>query len=76
MQLSSKETLKRSFFKALKAGYMGALASFVALPVNLNDPKKYFYAVLIGMATGFLVGLQKLISGYLKYDFNQNNLQN
>ena len=55
---------------------MGALASFVALPVNLNHPKKYFYAVLIGMATGFLVGLQKLISGYLKYDFNQNNLQN
>ena len=53
MQLPSKETLKRSFFKALKAGYMGALASFVALPVNLNDPKKYFYAVLIGMATGF-----------------------
>lgn len=74
--LPSKETVKRSLLKALKAGYMSALASFVALPVNLSDPKKYLYALFIGMLTGFLVGMQKLASGYIKYDLNQNNLQN
>lgn len=66
--LPSKETVKRSLLKALKAGYMSALASFVTIPVNLSDPKKYFYALFIGVLTGFLVGLQKLVSGYLKYD--------
>jgi hypothetical protein len=64
----SKETLVRSTKRALHAGMMGALSGFVGMPINLTDPKKYLLALLIGIGTGFLVGIQKLISGYIKYD--------
>jgi len=66
--LPSKETVKRSLLKALKAGLMGALAAFASLPINLNSLSGFLRILIIGLCTGFLVGLQKLVSGYLKYD--------
>lgn len=64
----SIETMKRSLWRALHAGINGALLAFILIPVNLDDPKKYFYALLIGLVSGFLLGVQKFIGGYLKYD--------
>lgn len=66
--IPSKETFKRALLKAWKAGLMGALAAFASLPINLNSPSGFLRILIIGLCTGFLVGLQKLVSGYLKYD--------
>jgi len=64
----SKETLKRSLLRALSAFIYGAGSAFVVLPVNLEDPKKYLVALSIGLVAGGLMGLQKFVAGYLKYD--------
>lgn len=48
----------------------GAGGAFVFIPINLDDPKKYFTALGVGMFAGALMGLKKLIKGYIKYDKN------
>ena len=69
--LPSKETIIRSAKKALHAGLMGMISAFAAMPINLENPKKYLLSLVVGLGTGFLVGIQKLISGYVKYDLNK-----
>lgn len=64
----SLETIKRGVIRAVWAGLAGSISAFVLLPVNLQEPKQYLYALSFGMATGFLMGLQKFVSGYVKYD--------
>lgn len=64
----SLETIKRGLLRALWAGLAGSISAFVLLPVNLEQPKQYLYALSFGMATGFLMGVQKFVSGYFKYD--------
>ena len=64
----STETLKRSLIRMLEAGLIGALAAFVAIPVNLDKPKNYLTALGVGMLAGCIQGLKKLISGYINYD--------
>lgn len=67
----SRETTIRAIKRALHVGIYGALVVFVSMPVNLTDSKKYLTELGIGMATGFLVGIHKFISGYIKYDLKQ-----
>lgn len=67
----SNETIKKTFLRILYSGIAGALSAFVLMPINLEEPQKYLYALIIGMGTGFLMGLQKAISGYIKYDRNK-----
>jgi len=64
----SRETLKRGLLRALSAFLYGASTAFVVIPVNLEDPKKYLIALTIGAISGGLMGLQKLVAGYIKYD--------
>jgi len=64
----SKETLKRALMRALLAFITGSLSAFAMMPVNLDDPKRYFTALVVGMIAGGLMGLQKLIKGTIKYD--------
>jgi|TARA_R100001530_G_C4320725_1_gene155679 ammonia channel protein AmtB len=64
----TKETLKRGAYRALYGLVAGALAAFVTIPVNLADYKTYLSALAVGMIAGALMGLQKVVSGYLKYD--------
>lgn len=64
----SKETIKRSLFRALEAMIVGALTAFVAIPIDLENPKKYFLALGVGVAIGAIMGLKKAITGYLRYD--------
>lgn len=64
----SRETLVRTAKRTLSAGFMSALTTFVLIPVNLNEPKKYIYSVILGCVSGFLQGVVKFISGYIKYD--------
>ena len=64
----SLETIKRGLIRALWAGLAGSISAFVLLPINLEEPKQYLYALSFGMATGFLMGIQKFASGYFKYD--------
>jgi len=68
MKLPTLETLKRSLLRALWSGIMGALSAFVLIPIMLENPKQYLTVLVLGLATGFLSGLQKFISGYVKYD--------
>lgn len=69
--MPTKETIIRALKRALWAMIMGAGSAFVALPVNLEEPKKYVVVLLMAVATGSLMGLQKLISGYVKYDLKK-----
>lgn len=64
----SKETIKHALLRALSAMIMGAASSFAVITVNLDEPKKYFISLAIGMLAGALMGLQKAISGWIKYD--------
>jgi hypothetical protein len=64
----TRETLKRGFYRALLAFIAGSAGAFAVIPVNLEDPKRYLTVLFVGMVAGGLMGLQKLISGYLKYD--------
>ncbi len=68
IKLLSSTTIKKSLYRAAKAAAIGALAAFVAVPVDLSDPKKYVIVLSVAMITGALMGLQKLSSGYIKYD--------
>lgn len=66
--MPSLETIKRAFVRAVWAGVMGSASAFVMLPINLQEPKQYLYALSFGLVTGFLMGVQKFVSGYVKYD--------
>ena len=71
LKMLSKKTIVKALFRALKSAVAGALAAFVMVPVDLSDPKKYFAVLGIAALTGALLGLQKLVSGYLKYDLKK-----
>ena len=64
----SRLTLKKAFERALEAFAIGALAAFSLIPFDPAEPKKYLYALFIGMITGGIMGLKKFVKGYLKYD--------
>ncbi len=64
----SAVTVKKALLRALGAGLYGSLAAYLMIPVNLDNPKLYFLSLSIGLATGFLVGVQKFIKGYIQYD--------
>lgn len=67
----TKETVLRACARLVHAFVTGALGSFVVfnfLPVDFSEPKKMLYAVAAGMIVGGLQGVQKLVSGYIKYD--------
>jgi len=66
--LPSWETLKRTLLRVVSAFVIGALSAFVIVPVELENPKKYAAVLFIAAITGGLMGLQKFVSGYLKYD--------
>lgn len=66
--MASKKTFKLALMRALHTGLWGALMSFALIPVDLADPKRYFLAVGIGAGTGFIMGLQKFIKGFIGYD--------
>lgn len=68
INLPSWETLKRALLRALWAFVGGALAAFTIVPVDLENPEKYAAVLLIAVITGGLMGLQKYIGGYIKYD--------
>lgn len=67
----TKETVLRACARAVHAFITGALGSFAVINfvvADFSEPKKLLYSVVGGMIVGGLQGLQKLISGYLKYD--------
>lgn len=64
----SVETYKQAIIRALEAGLTSSLVVFAFMPINLDDPMKFLKALGIGMIAGFLVGIQKFIRGYFKYD--------
>jgi len=66
--MPSKITIEKSIRRALYAGIIGSISAFAMLPVNLEDPSKYFKALSIGMISGFIMGIQKFIKGYIQYD--------
>ena len=68
MIFPSKETLIRALQRAGWAAGVGALSAFTTVPVVLDDPKIYLVVLAAAMLTGALMGLQKVISGYVKYD--------
>ena len=70
--LPTKQTLKRALYRALWAGITGALSAFVFLPVNFEEPKKYITVLCIGMLAGFVMGVQKFVKGWIKYDVQKN----
>lgn len=66
---------KETFIKALQRfgwGFIaGALSAFVMVTPNfttMQDIKNWIPVVLFACLTGGILGLQKAISGYLKYD--------
>ena len=67
----SKETLKRALFRGLYIALGTAFSAWALIPINLNDPKKYLYASLIALASGFIAGTHKALKGYFKYDVNK-----
>lgn len=67
-RLPSVTTLKKAALRALWAGVLGLLAGFVSTPINIDKPKQYLSVLLVAVVTGFLMGIQKFISGYIKYD--------
>ena len=66
--MPSKETIKRALYRALSAMLVGMGSAFVAIPVNLEEPRKYITILSVGLITGALMGLKKFIVGYIKYD--------
>ena len=68
MRMPSIETWRRSALRLLEAGVVGALLAFVAVPVDLADPKRYVTVLTVAMGAGFIMGLKKFITGYVKYD--------
>ena len=61
----SNKTLKKVLQRVIKTGIMALLAFLVALePGQFLKPKVWIMTALIA----FIAGLQKRISGYLKYD--------
>lgn len=64
----SKLTLKKAFERALEAFAFGALSAFALIPFDPAEPKKYLYALLVGLVSGGIMGLRKFVSGYLEYD--------
>ena len=61
----SKETLNRVLKRIVKTGIMALLTFLVALsPEQFLKPKVWIMTALIA----FIAGLQKGISGYIKYD--------
>lgn len=66
MKLPSVETIKRAVTRAVWSGVLSALAAFVVIPINLNE--EYPITLAIAMLSGFLMGVQKFVSGYIKYD--------
>ena len=66
--MPTKETLLRALKRAGWAMLMGAGAAFVSVPVDLSEPKSYLVVVSVSLIAGALMGLQKLVSGYIKYD--------
>ena len=68
MKPLSKETIRRGALRAFSAFCWGAISAFAVIPINLDEPEKYLIAVTVGMVAGGLMGLQKLITGWAKYD--------
>ena len=68
MTLPSKKTLIKAGQRMIYVSIASALTTWALLPINLENPKQYLYASLVALITGFLLGLQKAITGYLKYD--------
>ena len=66
--MPSKITLKKALLRALYAAVAGGLSGFVVVPIAIEDPKKYLVALSLAVLSGSLMGLQKFVSGYLKYD--------
>ena len=70
--MPSKITIKKALLRALYAAVAGGVSGFVIVPVALEDPKKYLIALSLAVLSGSLMGLQKFVSGYLKYDRKTN----
>jgi hypothetical protein len=66
--MPSKTTLVKALERCLWAMIMGGASAFVAMPINITNGKQFWTALAVAMLTGALLGLQKLISGYFKYD--------
>lgn len=67
----SKETILKALQRFAWGFLAGAGASFVmATPnfTNWTDVKEWLPLVFFSILTGGIMGLQKAISGYLKYD--------
>lgn len=64
----SKETIIRALTRVGVVALTTAVATFVATPINIEEPKKYLIILGASFLSGFLAGLQKLVSGYIKYD--------
>jgi len=61
----SNKTLKKVLQRVIKTGIMALLAFLVALePGQFLKPKVWIMTALLA----FIAGLQKGVSGYLKYD--------
>ena len=68
MTLPSKKTLIKAAQRMIYVAIASAITTWVLLPINLENPKQYLYASLVALTTGFLMGLHKAISGFIKYD--------
>ena len=64
----SKTTVLKGLHRALTAFVIGAASAFAMMPVNLDNPERYITALIVGMIGGGLMGVQKLINGYVRYD--------
>lgn len=64
----TKETIKRALIRAAYSFGAGALGAFALIPVDIENPKRYVISLGIGMISGGLMGLQKLVKGYITYD--------
>lgn len=65
----SKETIKRSLKRVLEVGLIGLAIAFVAIPMDqLLNPKQFGKVILLALLAGFIGGVKKAISGYLKFD--------
>lgn len=64
----SKETIKRALIRVGVVAVTVAASTFITVPIDVENPKKYVVILLTSFIAGFLAGLQKLVSGYIKYD--------
>jgi len=67
----SKKTLKKALVRFAWGFLSGAAAAFVVIPASftsLQDIKSWLPVVFFACLTGGILGLQKAISGYVKYD--------